>query len=84
MSEAITTTVIDAVDDKHLFASHFKDRWSWKPWRTFLSAAFALQMDDADLALFKQCTGLDVPPAERVRECWLVCGRRSGKSRIRT
>ena len=82
-----TTTIIDAVNDKLLFASHFKDRWfgpkgTWKPWLSFLSAAFALPMDDADLAIFKQCTGLDAPPTERVRECWLVCGRRSGKSRV--
>jgi hypothetical protein len=80
-------TIVEAVADKQLFASHFKDRWfgpkdTWRPWRTFLSAAFALPIDGADLALFKQCTGLDVPPAERVKECWLVCGRRSGKSRM--
>jgi hypothetical protein len=81
------TTIVDAVNDKLLFASHFKDRWfgpkgTWEPWLAFLSAAFALPMDDAHLALFKQCTGLDAPPAERVKECWLVCGRRSGKSRM--
>lgn len=82
-----TTTIIDAVNDKLLFASHFKDRWfgpkdTWKPWRAFLSAAFALPMDHDDMELFKACTGLEAPPSERVKECWLVCGRRSGKSRV--
>jgi hypothetical protein len=81
------TSIIDAVNDKALFASHFKDRWfgpkdTWRPWLAFLSTAFALPMSDDSLALFKQCTGLDTPPTERVKECWLVCGRRSGKSRI--
>src|SRR5262249_8005871 len=32
--------------------------------------------------LFTQCTGRITPPTAPVREAWLVCGRRSGKSRI--
>ena len=38
-------------------------------------------MDEADLAIFKQCTGLDTPPDGGVFEAALICGRRSGKSR---
>ena len=86
MSKTATTTIIDAIDDKALFASHFKDKWfgpkgTWRPWRTFLSAAFGLPMDEVDLELFRRCTDLDIPPTERARQCWLICGRRSGKSR---
>jgi hypothetical protein len=81
------TTIREAVADKGLFANHFKDRWfgpkaTWTPWFAFLSAVFAEPMSDAELAIFKQCTALDAPPTARAREAWLICGRRSGKSRM--
>jgi hypothetical protein len=81
------TTIIEAVHDKGLFAAHFKDKWfgpkgTWAAWYAFLSTVFALPMNEAELAIFEQCTGLETPPTERAREAWLVCGRRSGKSRM--
>lgn len=73
---ASAPTIREAVAEKGLFASHFRDRpkGTWTPWWAFLSAVFALPMSDAELAIFKACTALDAPPTERVREAWLICG----------
>src|SRR4029078_5001693 len=30
--------------------------------------------------IYRQCTGREVPPDQVARECWLVVGRRGGKS----
>jgi hypothetical protein len=75
--------ILEAVADKNLFARWFRDRDTWRAWLVFLRALFALPMDAADLALFTQYTGRPYPPAGRVREAWLVIGRRGGKSMVR-
>src|SRR2546428_6979585 len=54
---------------------------SWAPWRAFWKAVDALPLDEGELALYRTHTGRQQPPRQPVRECWLVCGRRSGKSR---
>jgi hypothetical protein len=43
---------------------------------------FALTMTDAQLAIYRECTGRSTPPRAPAREGWLVCGRRAGKSFI--
>jgi hypothetical protein len=55
---------------------------SWSAWRAILAAIFALPMSGADLEAFRGLTALEVPPTQPVRECWIVAGRRAGKSRI--
>ncbi len=55
---------------------------SWRPWRSFLKVLFALPLTDDDLALYRQCTGRNDPPPGVSSECWLVVGRRGGKSMI--
>ena len=45
-----------------------------------MCALFALPMDEAELATFKECTGCDTPPTTPRNEAWLICGRRAGKS----
>jgi hypothetical protein len=75
--------VIDACADRNLFARWFRDDDTWRAWFTFLRALFALPMPDgADRDLYRRCTGRDEPPAARVREAWLVVGRRGGKSMV--
>lgn len=49
---------------------------------TVLKSVFSLSMDEAELSLFKQLTGRETLPVQQVQECWLVCGRRGGKSFI--
>jgi hypothetical protein len=74
-------SILDAMADKNLFAPWFhRDPSSWDAWRAFLAVLFALPMTTGQLATFQRHTGRTTPPAEQVREAWLVCGRRSGKS----
>jgi len=55
---------------------------SWATWRVVLKILFALPMEKDELALFQRLSGRMTPPAERVKEAWLVFGRRGGKSLI--
>jgi hypothetical protein len=71
--------ILDAINDPAVFGKHFRGD-SWASWRSFLAALFALPMTPDQLAIFKQCTGRETPPAAPLQEAWLVCGRRSGKS----
>jgi hypothetical protein len=45
---------------------HFRGP-SWAPWRTLLSALFALPMSSADLETFRALTGRQSPPQHQVR-----------------
>jgi len=74
-------TILDALDDPALFASHFADH-SWRPWRSFLATCHGLPTDATDLALYRECTGRQEPPTSPTREAWCIVGRRGGKSRI--
>jgi hypothetical protein len=55
---------------------------TWKAWRVFLAAVFALPMDAEALATYKKHTGRDDVPTDQVREVFAVVGRRGGKSAI--
>jgi len=37
-------------------------------------------MSEADLSVYRQCTGRNEPSAKTATEAWLICGRRAGKS----
>ena len=82
MSDRRRFTIIDAVDDRNLFAPWFKNKASWAAWFAFLRALFALPMTAEQLAIYQQCTGRVAPPTASATEGWLVCGRRLGKSFI--
>jgi Trypsin-like peptidase domain len=81
LSMADTDSILDALGDPDLFAPHFKGP-SWKGWKVFLAALFALPMDDDAAQLFRQCTGRSVAPAGPFTEAALIVGRRGGKSRV--
>jgi hypothetical protein len=72
--------IIDATSDPKLWAPWFKDRATWSAWFAFLKALFALPLTKSELEVFRQCTGRRRPPRKAVNECWLVVGRRGGKS----
>ena len=78
--------ILAAMADKKLFGQWFGTNWlgrdTWKTWRAFLAALFALPMDDDARAAYKQFTGRDDVPTEQANEAWIIAGRRSGKSRI--
>ncbi len=75
-------TIIDAIEDPHLFAPLFKDAASWRAWKVVLKAIFGLSMDESERTLFTHLTGRHAPPTAQAREVWLCIGRRGGKSRI--
>ena len=73
--------VIQALDDPKVFGLFFKGP-TWDAWRVFLAALFALPLTPEQLALYTKHTGRSTPLAQPLREAWLVCGRRAGKSFI--
>jgi len=75
-------SIIDACQHEQLFGAWFKDRASWTGWFTFLRCMFALELDEAGLALFQRCTGRSAPSPGGYLETSLVIGRRGGKSLI--
>jgi hypothetical protein len=55
---------------------------SWNAWKAVLGAAFALPLTDDQLATFKALAGGREPPKKRVKELWIVAGRRSSKDSV--
>ena len=80
MSDRRRYTIIDAIDDRNLFAGWFRDRATWSAWFTFLRALFGLPLSPQELFLYRECTGCSEAPTAPATEAWLVCGRRAGKS----
>jgi hypothetical protein len=74
--------LLDAFNDPRLFARYFPDPESWIAWTALIAAAFGLEMNDQQLAIYRKCTGRTDPPTEQMRELVLVVGRRGGKSRV--
>jgi hypothetical protein len=75
-------TIERALSDPRLLGAGLGSIETWSTWSAVLNAAFALPLDEADLAVFRSVAGDRPPPTKRVRELWCVAGRRSGKSRI--
>src|SRR5262249_34333918 len=69
-----------ALSDKQLLADALPDE-SWAAWRILLTAALGEPLKPDELDRFKQLTGRDTAPTERVQELVAVVGRRGGKSR---
>ena len=75
-------TILDAIRDEKLFRPLFKNLDTWRAWLVVLKAIFCLEMTEEERALFTSLTGRQTPPVHHVQECWLVVGRRGGKSFI--
>jgi len=76
----LTISIIQAINDKNLFRPLFKDLKTWASWIVFLKSLFSLPMDEAELDLYRQCTGRTLPPERPFVEAFIPTGRRSGKS----
>ena len=74
--------IIKAIHDPALFRPLFKDLSTWTAWQIFLKALFSLPMDEAELELYRRCTGRETAPGQPFREAWVPTGRQSGKSFI--
>jgi hypothetical protein len=75
-------SILEAMDDPHLFGQHFTDAESWEAWKAFLAVLFGLNLSPEQRELVKQCTGRDLSGSLSFNEAWLVIGRRGGKSFI--
>lgn len=71
--------ILDFIESPDLTPGSFEGD-SWGAMKAVLSGAFALPMDQERLSLFKELAGGREPPQKRVRELWVVAGRRSAKS----
>jgi hypothetical protein len=80
MRAAKNLTILDVIDSPQIWRSWFRNPATWRPWRIFLAALFALPLDASELELFRSCTGRTTPPTDEFNEAWLICGRRAGKS----
>src|SRR5262249_35194170 len=74
-------SLVDALDSPRLFAPPFPSP-AWDAWRAFARALVGAPMSPEQLAVFRACTGRQDAPAAPATECWVVSGRRSGKSRV--
>jgi hypothetical protein len=74
------------MQDKNLFAKTFKKsllgRDSWVNWKVFLSVLFGLPLTPKQREICYQFTKRKDLPQKAFRECFLICGRRAGKSLI--
>jgi hypothetical protein len=73
-------TIIDACHG--LFRPWIKDPETFQAWFSFLKAMFVIEMTDAELAIYQQCTGRNEPPAVEINRAALIVGRRGGKSLV--
>ncbi len=71
-------TILDVIRD---FFPEFLGP-TWRAWRVFLAALFALSMPEEDVEVYRAGTGRLAVPTVPAREAWMVVGRRGGKSRI--
>lgn len=55
---------------------------SWNVWRIVLKAAYGYGLTGDELPIFKEISGGREPPKRRVKELWLIVGRRGGKDSV--
>lgn len=70
---------LEVMDTPELMGDTFQGE-SWEPWRAVLSGAFAIPMEPDRSRLFSRLAGGRTAPKSRVRELWVVAGRRSAKT----
>lgn len=71
--------ILDFIESQELTPGSFEGD-TWEAMKAVLSGAFGLPMDKERLTLFKELSGGREAPQKRVRELWVVAGRRSAKS----
>ncbi len=69
-----------ALSDPKVFEPWFSGA-SWDNWRAVLRGAFGERMTKTEQAFFRSVANRD-PPAARVKEFWVIAGRRSGKDSV--
>jgi hypothetical protein len=81
-----TLTIIDAIKDDELFKPYFGKKFpAFRKWRVALKAIYGIPIKaECDRQVIRDCTGRDPDKLnpEGYAKTLLLCGRRSGKSRI--
>jgi hypothetical protein len=72
--------IVAAMDHPRLFQPWFAGE-SWNGWRAVLKGAYGLPMTDQEIEFFRTVAERD-PPKKRVRELWIIAGRRAGKDSV--
>jgi hypothetical protein len=72
--------IVKAMSSPRLFEPWFRGK-SWDGWRAVLKGAYGLPMTAAEVEFFRSVAERD-PPKKRVRELWIIAGRRAGKDSI--
>ena len=71
--------IVEAMQTPALYGDTFLGD-SWEAWRAILSGAFNLPMTDTQKEHFNALAGGREPPKKRVRELFVISGRRCSKS----
>lgn len=79
-------TVVESMEHPGLFRQWFASGESdgpdtWANWKAVLNGAFAQPMSDKERAFFHTVSERD-PPTRRVKEFWIIAGRRAGKDSV--
>ena len=78
--------IITAIRDENLFRHYLTDGDldSWGNWMAMLKALYGLETTEGDRKIIRENTGRDPQqlPSEGFSEGLLLCGRRSGKSKV--
>jgi hypothetical protein len=75
--------LLEALASARGLGTYFRDKSTWWPWFVFIKALIGIgTLTARERILLKDCTGLAGLPTKRIREAFLICGRRSGKSTI--
>jgi phage terminase large subunit-like protein len=75
-------SIADAIADRNLLGAALGSAESWQTWLTCLRAAFGIALNREDRRAFAAVAGSRKSPEQKVRELWVIAGRRSGKSRM--
>lgn len=75
--------LLEALSSSRGLGTYFRDKSTWWPWFVFIKALIGIgTLTARERILLKDCTGLDKLSTKRIREAFIIAGRRSGKSTI--
>jgi len=80
--------IVESIRDKNLFRPYLQGSLpnldTWANWLTCLKVIYGLPLKESEHELVRKCTGRDPGklPKDGFRNVLLLCGRRSGKSKI--
>jgi hypothetical protein len=76
----MTASIGASFSSPKLFGEWFAGE-SWNNWRSILRAMFAERMTKREQEFFRSVAQRDPPPG-RIKEAWLIAGRRAGKDSV--